>query len=56
MFNLDKVFLGVTRFDLERGATTLEVEEAAVARAMARRGKQAIVVADTSKIMSRTRH
>jgi DeoR family transcriptional regulator of aga operon len=47
---LDKVFLGVTGVDLERGATTLEAEEAVVARAMARQGKQVIVVADSSKI------
>jgi DeoR family transcriptional regulator, aga operon transcriptional repressor len=47
---LDRVFLGVTGFDLKRGVTTLEAEEAAVARAMARHGKQVIVVADSSKI------
>jgi DeoR family transcriptional regulator, aga operon transcriptional repressor len=47
---LDKVFLGVTGFDLKRGVTTLEAEEAAVARAMARHGRQVIVVADSSKI------
>src|SRR5580698_230797 len=47
---LDVVFLGVTGFDLERGATTLEAEEATVSRAMIRQAKQVIVVADSSKV------
>ncbi len=47
---LDKVFLGVTGFDLQRGASTLEMEEATVARAMVRQSKQVIVVADSSKM------
>jgi DeoR family transcriptional regulator of aga operon len=47
---LDKVFLSVTGFDLERGLTTLEVEEATVTRAMIRQAQQVIVVADSSKI------
>ena len=47
---LDKVFLGVTGFDLERGASTLEMEEATVARAMVRQSRQVIVVADSSKM------
>ena len=47
---LDKAFLGVTGFDIERGATTLEMEEAIVARAMVRQSKQVIVVADSSKL------
>jgi DeoR family transcriptional regulator of aga operon len=47
---LDMVFVGVTGFDLERGATTLEVEEATVTRAMIRQAKQVIVVADSSKV------
>ncbi|QEE29726.1 DeoR/GlpR transcriptional regulator [Terriglobus albidus] len=46
---MDKVFLGVTGVDLERGATTREQEEALVFRAMARQAKQVIVVADSSK-------
>ena len=44
------VFVGVTGFDLERGATTLEVEEATVTRAMIRQAKQVIVVADSTKV------
>jgi DeoR family transcriptional regulator, aga operon transcriptional repressor len=40
----------VTGFDLERGATTLEVEEATVTRAMIRQAKQVIVVADSTKV------
>lgn len=47
---LDKVILGVTGFDIDRGATTLEMEEAIVARAMVRQSKQVIVVADSSKL------
>ncbi len=47
---LDKVFLGVTGFDLERGATTLEMEEATVSRAMIRQAQQVIVVADSTKV------
>jgi DeoR family transcriptional regulator of aga operon len=47
---LDKVFVGVTGFDLERGITTLESEEAAVSLAMIRNAKRVIVVADSTKI------
>ena len=47
---LDKVFIGVTGFDLERGVTTLESEEAAVSLAMLRNAKRVIVVADSQKI------
>ena len=47
---LDKVFLSVTGFDVERGASTLEMEEATVARAMVRQTRQVIVVADSSKM------
>ncbi len=47
---LDKAFLSVTGFDLERGVTTLESEEAAVSLAMLRNAKQVIVVADSKKI------
>jgi DeoR family transcriptional regulator, aga operon transcriptional repressor len=47
---MDKVFLGVTGVDLERGITTLEPEEAAVSQAMLRNAKRVIVVADSQKI------
>jgi DeoR family transcriptional regulator of aga operon len=47
---LDKAFIGVTGFDLERGVTTLESEEAAVSLAMIRNARQVIVVADSKKI------
>src|SRR3984957_418001 len=47
---MDKVFLGVTGVDLERGITTLESEEAAVSQAMLRNAKRVIVVADSQKI------
>jgi DeoR family transcriptional regulator, aga operon transcriptional repressor len=47
---MDKVFLSVTGFDSERGATTLETDEAMVYRKMVKRSKQVIVVADSSKI------
>jgi DeoR family transcriptional regulator of aga operon len=47
---LDKVFLGVVGIDIERGATTLESEEALTFRAMIKQAKQVIVVADSSKI------
>lgn len=47
---LDKVFVGAASFDLEHGATTLDSEEAKVARAMVRHARQVIIVADSSKI------
>ncbi len=47
---LDKLFLGVCGIDSNHGATTIEAEEAAVFRAMARRARQVIVVADSSKV------
>lgn len=47
---MDRVFVGVCGVDLEHGATTIEAEEAAVFRAMARHAKQIVVVADSSKI------
>lgn len=47
---LDKVFIGVTGFDPQRGATTLEVEEATISRVMIRRARHVIVVADSSKL------
>lgn len=46
----DKVFLGVCGVDPRYGATTIEAEEAAVFRAMTRRARQVIVVADSSKV------
>lgn len=47
---LDKAFIGITGFDLERGVTTLEAEEAAVSQAMIRNAKKVIVVADSEKM------
>ena len=47
---MDKLFVGVCGVDPERGATTIEADEAAVFRAMVRRAKQVIVVADSSKV------
>ena len=47
---MDRVFVGVCGVDPERGATTIEAEEAAVFRAMTRRAKQIVVVADSSKV------
>ena len=47
---MDRVFIGVCGIDPERGATTIEADEAAVFRTMSRRAKQVIVVADSSKV------
>jgi DeoR family transcriptional regulator, aga operon transcriptional repressor len=47
---MDKVFLSVTGLDAERGATTLETDEAMVYRKMIKRSRQVIVAADSSKI------
>ena len=47
---MDKVFVGVCGVDPEHGATVIEPEEAAVFRAMSRRAKQVIIVADSSKV------
>jgi DeoR family transcriptional regulator of aga operon len=47
---MDKVFLSVTGLDAERGATTLEADEALVYRKMLKQAKQVIVVADASKL------
>ena len=49
---LDKAFIGVTGFDVVRGVTTLEPEEAAVSLAMLRNAKRVIVVADSKKFGS----
>lgn len=48
--NLDKAFISATGFDLDRGVTTLEPEEATVALTMLRQAKQAVLVADSSKL------
>ena len=47
---LDKVFLSVTGFDAERGATSLETDEALVYRKMVKQSKEVIAVADSSKL------
>lgn len=47
---LDKVFLSVTGLSAENGATSLELEEALVYRKMLKQAKQAILVADSSKL------
>jgi DeoR family transcriptional regulator of aga operon len=47
---MDKVFLSVTGLDAERGATTLETDEALVYRKMIKQSKQVIVTADSSKL------
>ncbi|HKF46611.1 MAG TPA: DeoR/GlpR family DNA-binding transcription regulator [Terracidiphilus sp.] len=47
---MDKVFLSVTGLDPERGATSLETDEALVYRKMLKQAKQVIVVADSSKL------
>jgi DeoR family transcriptional regulator of aga operon len=47
---MDKVFVSVTGIDSERGATSLEPEEALIYRKMLRHSKQVIVVADSSKL------
>src|ERR1700722_7132000 len=47
---LDKAFISITGFDMERGITTLESEEAAVSLAFIRNAKKVIVVADSKKM------
>jgi len=47
---MDKVFVSVTGLDPERGATSLEPDEALVYRKMLKQSKQLIVVADSSKL------
>jgi DeoR family transcriptional regulator of aga operon len=47
---MDKVFLSVTGLDAERGATTLETDEALVLRKMLKQSKQVIVTGDSSKL------
>ena len=43
-------FMSITGLDVERGATTLETDEAMVYRKMIKRSKEVIVVADSSKL------
>jgi DeoR family transcriptional regulator of aga operon len=50
MFVMDRLFLGVTGMDPERGATMIEPEEAAVLRVMVKQAREVIVVADSSKM------
>lgn len=47
---MDRLFLGATGVDPERGATIIQPDEAAVFRAMVRQARQRIVVADSSKV------
>jgi DeoR family transcriptional regulator of aga operon len=47
---MDKVFLSVTGLDAERGATTLETDEALVYRKMLKQAKQVVITADSSKL------
>ncbi len=46
----DKAFISCTGIDPVRGATTIEADEAATFRALARQAKQVILVADSSKV------
>jgi DeoR family transcriptional regulator of aga operon len=47
---MDRVFVSVTGLDAERGATSLEADEALVYRKMLKQAKQVIVAADSSKL------
>src|SRR5215472_9606310 len=47
---MDKVFLSVTGFNAERGATSLEADEALVYRKMVKQSRTVIVAADSSKL------
>jgi DeoR family transcriptional regulator of aga operon len=47
---MNRLFLGATGVDPDRGLTVIQPEEAAVFRAMARQSQQRIVVADSSKV------
>lgn len=51
-FYMDRVFLSVTGLDADRGATTLETDEALICRKMLKHSKQVIVVTDASKLGS----
>lgn len=46
---MDRVFLSVTGLDAERGATTLETDEALIYRKMLKHSKQVVIVTDASK-------
>jgi DeoR family transcriptional regulator, aga operon transcriptional repressor len=48
--NIDRAFIGVCGMDAKRGASTIEMDEAVVFRAMARQARQVVVVADSSKM------
>jgi DeoR family transcriptional regulator, aga operon transcriptional repressor len=47
---MDKVFLSVTGLDAERGATSLETDEALVYRKMLKQTREVIIVSDSSKL------
>jgi DeoR family transcriptional regulator, aga operon transcriptional repressor len=47
---MDRVFLSVTGLDAERGATSLESDEALVYRKMLKQTKEVIIVSDSSKL------
>jgi DeoR family transcriptional regulator, aga operon transcriptional repressor len=47
---MDKVFLSVTGLDAERGATSLETDEALVYKKMIKQAKQVIIACDSSKL------
>jgi DeoR family transcriptional regulator of aga operon len=48
--HMDKVFFSVTGLDAERGATTLETDEAVICRKMLKKSKQVIVAAESCKL------
>jgi len=47
---VDKVFVGMTAIDVEKGLTTTTIEQATVIRKMIEQGKKRIVIADSSKL------
>lgn len=47
---MDNLFLSATGVDVQHGVTLIELDEAAVFRAMVRQARQIIVVADSSKV------
>ncbi len=49
---VDKVFVGMTAIDVERGLSTTTLEQATVIRKMIQQGKRRIVIADSSKLGS----
>jgi len=48
--HVDRAFIGVCGMNAKLGASTIEMDEAVVFRAMARQAKQVVVVADSSKM------